>query len=284
MPEVRELCALAWPVAEFVSRPLNIPEREPKAMSSDAPVPQPRSGMSPGLIIALVAVALMVFLCLASGVLVALLLPAVNAAREAARRSTCVNQLKVIGIAMQNYHDAYKTFPPAYVADAEGKPLHSWRVLILPFMDDPRLKALYDQYDFNEPWNGPNNSNLAAKIGDVYTCPSDPTKGVETNYVAVVGPETAWPGPTGMRIRDIIDGTSNTVQLVEVADAGIHWMEPRDLTFDEATVGTASSHHAGGFNVLFCDGSIHFLENDLSTAVLHDMLTARGGEVVELKQ
>lgn len=253
-------------------------------MSTDAPVPQPRSGMSPALIIALVVVALMVFLCLASGVLVALLLPAVNAAREAARRSTCVNQLRVIGIAMQNYHTTYKTFPPTYVADADGKPMHSWRVLILPFTEDRRLKALYDQYDFNEPWNGPNNSKLAGTIGDVYTCPSDPTAGTETSYVAVVGPETVWPGPAGMRIRDITDGTSNTVMLVEVADAGIHWMEPRDLTFAEATVGKASSFHADGFNSLFCDGSVHFLDNDLSTAVLHDMITARSGEVVEIEQ
>jgi prepilin-type processing-associated H-X9-DG protein len=87
-----------------------------------------------------------------------------------------------------------------------------------------------------------------------------------------------------MRIRDITDGTADTVMLVEVADAGIHWMEPRDLTFAEATVGKASSFHAGGFNTLFCDGSIHFLDNDLSTAVLHDLLTALGGETVELKQ
>ena len=87
-----------------------------------------------------------------------------------------------------------------------------------------------------------------------------------------------------MRIRDITDGTSNTVMLVEVADAGIHWMEPRDLTFAEATVGKASSFHADGFNSLFCDGSVHFLDNDLSTAVLHDMITARSGEVVEIEQ
>src|SRR5436190_7601184 len=84
------------------------------------------------------------------GLLVALLLPAMRfGTREAARRMQCSNHLKQIGLALQNYHDEYKSLPPAYIADTEGKPMHSWRVLILPFMEQ---KPLYDKYDFNEPW------------------------------------------------------------------------------------------------------------------------------------
>src|SRR5437867_4482802 len=89
------------------------------------------------------------------GLLVALLLPATRSGgREAARRMQCSNYHKQIGLALQNYHDDYHSFPPAYIADADGKPMHSWRVMILPYME---RKGLYDKYDLNEPWNGPNN-------------------------------------------------------------------------------------------------------------------------------
>src|SRR6476620_7242903 len=126
------------------------------------------------------------------GVLVALLLPAVQAAREAARRMQCSNHLKQIGLALQNYHDHYHSLPPAYVADADGKPMHSWRVLILPYLEQ---KALYDKYNFNEPWNGPNNSKLHNEVVRVFCCPSRPGRqtNTETSYVVVTGPGTAWP-------------------------------------------------------------------------------------------
>ena len=108
-------------------------------------------------------------------ILVALLLPAVQQAREAARRTQCKNNLKQIGIALHSYHDVYKTFPPAYIPDEDGKPMHSWRVLILPFIEQ---QALYEQYDFNEPWDGPNNSQLANVVISVYQCPSSPNPAV----------------------------------------------------------------------------------------------------------
>src|SRR6476661_8060061 len=102
-------------------------------------------------------------------VLVALLLPAVQQAREAARRSQCKNNLKQIGLALHNYHDVNGCFPPAYIADENGKPMHSWRVLILPYLDQA---ALHTEYNFSEPWDGPNNSRLLARRPAVYACPS----------------------------------------------------------------------------------------------------------------
>jgi hypothetical protein len=109
------------------------------------------------------------------------------------RPGKCVNNLKQIALALHNYHDDHGCFPPAYVADANGRPMHSWRVLILPYLEQ---KVLYDQYDFTEPWNGPNNSKLLATPPDTYGCPSDDrTCGVTgawpTSYLAVVGAETA---------------------------------------------------------------------------------------------
>ena len=88
------------------------------------------------------------------GILVGLLLPAVQAAREAARRMQCSNNMKQIALAMHNYEAVYKAFPPAYTTDANGQPLHSWRTLLLPYMEQ---QALYSQIDLNKPWDDPVN-------------------------------------------------------------------------------------------------------------------------------
>lgn len=134
-------------------------------------------------------------------------------------------------LGLWNYHDDHGSFPPAYFADETGKPIHSWRVLILPYIE---AKPLYEKYRFDEPWDGPNNSKLHAEIVDFYQCPRDPFwhEKQNTNYVAVVGSETAWPGSKSVTHSDIKDGEENTIMLVEVENSGIHWMEPRDLEFD----------------------------------------------------
>ena len=94
-------------------------------------------------------------------------------------------------------HETYGCFPPAYIADQDGRPMHSWRVLLLPFPDQP---ALYDAYNFSEPWNGPNNRKLADQIGRIYLRSGlDSDQAGTTSFVAVVGSETAWPGATTSR-------------------------------------------------------------------------------------
>src|SRR5262245_15742705 len=93
------------------------------------------------------------------------LLPIGRYSPEAARRMQCSNHLKQIGLALQNYHDTFGSFPPAYIADSKGQPIHSWRVLILPFIEQ---RQLYDKYRFDEPWDGPNNSNLHGEIVEVF--------------------------------------------------------------------------------------------------------------------
>src|SRR5687767_6993146 len=134
------------------------------------------------------------------GVLVALLLPAVQAAREASRRMQCSNNLKQIALALHNYHDVHKTFPPAYIPDADGKPMHSWRVLILPYIEQ---QPLFTQYDFNEPWNGPNNSRLANISIPVYHCPSEPPGSTTAAYLAISGPGSIFDNEKGSYMGDI---------------------------------------------------------------------------------
>jgi prepilin-type processing-associated H-X9-DG protein len=207
--------------------------------------------------------------------------------RPASRRSQCTNNLKQIGLALYNYHDKFGCFPPAYIVDDAGRPMHSWRVLILPFLEHG---PLYNLYRFDEPWDGPNNKKLADTILQIYNCPSDDHGGTSTastmtNYVAIVGPETAWPESSSTAIGDIRDGTSNTLLIVEVANSGIHWMEPRDLhvvqmapTINSKAGQGISSRHTGGAEVLFADGHVQFIIDSLSVGDLRALLTARAGD------
>jgi type II secretory pathway pseudopilin PulG len=222
-------------------------------------------------------------------VAIALLLPPVQRSRTAARRSQCKNNLKQIGLALHNYHDTFGCFPPAYIADEYGRPMHSWRVLILPYIDQA---LLYNQYRFDEPWDGPNNSRLADRIGNTFLCPSDPAtygeqRGQMTNYVAILGPDTAWPDSQSVKLTDIQDGTSNTILVVEVAHSDIHWMEPRDLDLPPMKLNInpesgpgASSGHTGGIHALLGDGSVRFLSDTLPEPTFRALLTIHGGEKI----
>lgn len=125
----------------------------------------------------------------------------------------CRNHLRHIGLAMQNYASVYGCFPPAYVADEEGLPRHSWRVLLLPFLDE---KELYKAYRFDEPWNGPHNRLLAERIPEVYRCRWDVgDQATCTSYLAVIGDETAFPGDRSLSPTAIGNGTSDTILVVE---------------------------------------------------------------------
>jgi prepilin-type processing-associated H-X9-DG protein len=236
-------------------------------------------------LVLLIVAGVVVFGLCAAGILAAILLPAVQSAREAARRMQCSNNLKQVGIAMQSYHAAYGSFPPAYIADANGQPMHSWRVLVLPFLGEDDL---FEQYNFDEPWNGPNNSALATMMPQVYGCPSDPDASASvTSYVAVVGPGTLFPGAEPVSIQEIADGASNTIMLIETRDQQINWLEPRDMPLEDISQRAddplgrqpvISSLHPGGANVLYADGSVRFMDEFQSPETIKGMLTIDGGE------
>ena len=234
---------------------------------------------------------------LAPLMLIALTIDVAPRAGRAARRAQCCNNMKQIAFALHNYHDFYGCFPPAYVAGPDGTPWHSWRVLILPYVEE---SVLYDRCDFNEPWNGPNNRKLAGERPDIYGCPSDPAQlgSPTTNYAAVVGPKAAWAGSEPRQLDDFRDGTDSTILVVEAAGSKIHWMEPRDLSFDDARIGIhppgparISSHHVrdrgyfchedpAGANVAMADGSVDFLPERIAPATVEAMLTIDGGDPI----
>jgi prepilin-type processing-associated H-X9-DG protein len=210
--------------------------------------------------------------------LIALLLPAVQAAREAARRSQCVNNLKQIGLAMLNYESANGVFPPALTLDPEGNPLLSWRVLLLPYLDD---SGLYEQFKLDEPWDSPHNKPLLAKMPKVYECPSLPQAGSENSiYQVMIGPGTLFEKAEGIATKDVTDGSSNTLMVLE-SKAPIPWTQPSGLALQaNKPIEGLGSGHPGGFNALFADGSVRFIKNSTSPTTLEALATRNGGEVV----
>jgi prepilin-type processing-associated H-X9-DG protein len=268
-------CSSCGQTITIPAGPASYPAYRPPQRSS--------SGLGIGLVLAIVAAVVLV----CGGGLVALLLPAVQAGREAARRAQCTNNLKQIAIAMHNYHDTYKCFPSAVLTDEDGNPMRSWRVAILPFVEQG---VVYDSYNFDEPWDSPSNQVLAGNRSTVYACPSDPVVGpYETSYVMIAGKGTVGGEPNEVvTFAEITDGTSNTIMAIEVAGSGISWMEPRDMTVDEAIAyitnpsATGQQHvHPGGVNVAMADGSVRFVSSSISPQVLQSMLTRDDGQRVD---
>jgi prepilin-type processing-associated H-X9-DG protein len=242
------------------------------------------AGAGAGITIALVIGGILFASVCVIGILVALLLPAVQAAREAARRMSCANNLKQISLAFHNYQDQHGCFPPAYIPDKDGKPMHSWRVLILPYIEE---QALYSQYNFKEPWDSPNNLRVAEHMPKVFMCPSD-SDSRNTDYMVITGQETVFDGAKGCKFSDIRDGTSNTILVVEARGASTRWTEPKDLDFQRLSFtingppGDIGSRHPGGVQVALCDGSVRFLSKTTPPQTLRSMATKSGAEAVNL--
>ena len=220
------------------------------------------------------------------GVLMGLLLPSIQGAREANRRATCINHQMQISLALLSYESEKGHFPPAYITDKDGKPMHSWRILILPYLDK---KDLYDQYDFNESWDGPHNRKLADKMPDVFRCPSNTNSPNYTAYAMLVGPHAFSPGPMGRTYKEIshADGASTTLMLVEATKAKINWLEPRDLNAEEMSFiinksgKEISSNHPSGAVVSFCDGHTTFLRANIKPETLKALTTVDGHEPLD---
>ncbi|MCL2005332.1 MAG: DUF1559 domain-containing protein [Planctomycetaceae bacterium] len=220
----------------------------------------------------------------ALGVVTALFLPAVQASRGADQRSQCMNNIKHIALALHTYHDIHNAFPPLYTVDDDGSPLHSWRVLILPLLGE---EDLYWQLRLDEPWNSEHNSQFHGAMPSVFRCPSNPNGG--SSYVVIDGegfaPATR-PGFAGKQLINIIDGTSNTIAIIELRD-GFNWMAPRgNMTLEDLEQwpslpnSRVGSWHDGGMNVGMFDGSVRFISRDTDSSVLRALGTIAGGETL----
>ena len=279
-------------------------------------------------------------------ILIGLLLPAVQAAREAARRIQCINNFKQVGVGLHNYHDAHGSFPSgdnqynlgtcsAPPGAIEHSPAWTWSGYMLAYVGE---QALYDRFDFRHGYgygfrpehrvDGDNNYDLAQTYVDTYLCPSDPqgrelvwygsgTEYAKTNMAGVADSvdhtcDRLWVRRDGdgvmfqgsaVKVTDIYDGSSQTLVIGEVVGlgrgtkSGMAWcgwnifntrnginfplkLSPPGKSWDHDNGGYAS-HHPGGCNFVFADGSVHFLSENISQFILSALTTRKAGDIVE---
>lgn len=205
-----------------------------------------------------------------------------QAQQDSAKRVDCNEQLFGLGLYLREYCQEHGHLPPAFVRGPDGKPWHSWRVLLLPYIgkDD-----LHKEYRFDEPWDGPNNRKLAARMPKIYGCPGDKEAREQgrTNYFAVVGPGTAFPGVTPRKLSEITRPHRETILLIESTGRDINWMEPRDIALSELSLElndpqfpSISSKHRYP-QALMVDGSrtLMGLKGDVKPFDLRKMLLAQ---------
>jgi hypothetical protein len=214
------------------------------------------------------------------GSLVKQLRPLVVRARGEAQRQISMNNLRQIGIAMHNYLDTYKTFPTAASYSKQGKPLLSWRVHILPFIEQDRL---YKQFHLDEPWDSPHNKKLIPLIPKTYQSGNAKlARAGKTRYLAPLGKATMFPGRKGLKIADVPDGTSNTIFIVEATEEkAVVWTSPEDLQYDpEKPFAGLVGKNKTGFLAVFVDGSARVLPAKIDPKTLRALFTRNGGEPI----
>ncbi len=208
-----------------------------------------------------------------------LLLPAIMGARGAARRAASSNNLKHIALAMHNYHNVHRRFPSRANFDKDGKPLLSWRVQILPYIEENNL---YKQFHLDEPWDSDHNKKLIPLMPTVYRNPSSPAEQGKTDYLVPTGKGSIFEKQRSARIRDIPDGTSNTIMVVEVdPDRAVTWTKPEDLKYDETNpMAGLGKAHPGGFSAAFADGSVKFISSGIDRKLFLNLLQMNDGNAI----
>jgi hypothetical protein len=206
-------------------------------------------------------------------------------ARDKASAAHRMNQFKQIALAMHNYLDSQGAFPPQASVDANGKPLLSWRVLILPYLEE---KALYDQFHLDEPWDSEHNRPLVDKMPSIYADPASSVQAAigekgRTTFVVPVGDKLLFGGKEGTKLRDIKDGLSNTILLVEVPpQKAVIWTKPDDWQVNiESPLQDLLRNDRDWFIIASCDGSVRRLSKAIDPVVLRAMLTPAGGESID---
>jgi len=199
-----------------------------------------------------------------------------------AQRSQATNNLKQIGIAMHNFHDTHRRFATA-VKDDDGKPLLSWRVQLLPFIEQGQL---FDQFHMDEPWDSPHNKALIQHMPPTFSAPGSKAGAGKTNYVGLRHEKTIFADQERMAFRDILDGTSNTIMVVEADDdQAVIWTKPDDLEFDEKKPHAGlGKFRKGGFLAAMCDGAVHFIPSSITVETLIRLAFRNDGEVIKFNE
>lgn len=189
--------------------------------------------------------------------------------------------LKHLALGMHNFHDVHGGFPPPSSFDEDGKPLLSWRVYLLPYLDQ---NELYNEFHLNEPWDSEHNRQLIPRIPDVFASKHiDLNLAGKTTLQLPTGEKTPFYGKTGVAIRKITDGTSNTIMIIEAPrEHAVIWTKPDDFSIDRDDLKAALFGGRSKVWTAFCDGSARALPDDLPEEMLRSGLTHAGGEIIDL--
>jgi prepilin-type processing-associated H-X9-DG protein len=209
-------------------------------------------------------------------VLIAFLLPFNRSAGPAARRAQCTNNLKQILLALHNYEQEHNALPPAHTVDASGLPLHSWRTLILPYLEQ---EALYRSIDLSKSWNDPSNAKALGTSLAIFRCPEATGPENTTTYLAISGRNGCLIPSKPRPLAEITDAHSSTLIVLDAGEENaIPWMAPVDA--DGSLVmnlgPTSKLHHAGGTNAALVDGSVGFLKIGTPAAIRGALLSISG--------
>lgn len=205
---------------------------------------------------------------------------------EELHRYTNLDKFRNIVLGMHNYHDVYRAMPPNDKhRDKEGKPRLSWRVHILPFVEQSEL---YQQFRLNEPWDSPHNKQLIDKMPDIFARRTlDPThsslKPGHTTFLAPAGEKTIFGGNKPVRFRDMLDGTSNTIALVEVKpEKAVPWTAPQDYQFDpkDPLAGVRVGKDKRWLSA-FADGSVRQAKSSIDAKTLLNLFQMSDGNVID---
>lgn len=197
--------------------------------------------------------------------------------------------LKQIAFALHNFHDSHLSFPAALLQNQGTKSQYSWRVALLPYLGQ---EEIYNQYNFDEPWDSEQNKKLLNKMPPIYSSQGEESARGMTRYLGIVGPDTVITsklgqpnsGRPGTRISRILDGTANTIMVVEAAKA-VPWTKPEDISFEmERGFDPLKNQLSNQFLALMTNGAIHFLDipanDEKKQKLLLDSFTYAGGESV----
>jgi prepilin-type N-terminal cleavage/methylation domain-containing protein len=204
--------------------------------------------------------------------LLAILLPALLAAREVALKAQISNNLRQVGLGLHKYVAIHEGLLPARaIFDIQGKPLLSWRVLLLPLLGEGKL---YEQFHLDESWESDHNKPLIARMPSIFQDPRRPSDGT-TTFLAAVGNGLSFEGNTPLTISDLREGASNTIMVVQAShERAVPWTKPDDLEVDPA-MPNAELGDAGrdGFEALFVDGSVRTISKAIDAAVFKALFT-----------
>jgi hypothetical protein len=208
------------------------------------------------------------------------------AVRSSSERTVSRNNLKSLALAMLNYEATHGRLPPQSIRGKDSTPLLSWRVALLPYLEQ---EALYKRFKLDEPWDSEHNKKLLPLIPRVFETARlgnlpgnvNPTDLVNTRYQVFVGPGAVFDGPRGTPRGDVRDGSTYTLLIAEAAES-VPWTKPQDLTFDpKGPLPKLGGLFKDGFHAATVDGAVRFIPQTIGEKSLRALITRNGGEIID---